>query len=81
MNCIADLQLLSQHLTFTHDKSLSGLESWKFVRFEKKMSEILPCDSVSDYNSSSFERENKRPKSMVWEHMYVCELGPFLDFL
>ena len=31
MNCIADLQLLSQHLTFTHDKSLRGLESesWK----------------------------------------------------
>ena len=31
MNCIADLQLLSQHLTFTDDKSLSGLESesWK----------------------------------------------------
>ena len=43
---------------------------------EKKMSEILPSDSVSNYNSSSFERENKRPKSMVWEHMYVCESDP-----
>ena len=40
------------------------------------MSEIVPSDSVSNYNSSSVERENKRPKSIVWEHFSVSESDP-----
>jgi hypothetical protein len=40
------------------------------------MSEIVPSDSVSNYNSSSVGRENKRPKSIVWEHFFVSESDP-----
>ena len=43
--------------------------------FLLKMQEILPCESVSNCGTtiSSVGQENKRQKSIVWEHFSVSE--------